>query len=95
MSKAKVAPKRRTLNVPTPAVSGELEPLLIAVESRCAHAAGIVNAAARVIAGDELGLKHEDVPSVYEAALGAVVGELEELSDRAGKLRVRTAGGAA
>ena len=67
-----------------------LEALLVAVESGCNRAAGIVSATARVIAGDELGLQDEEVPAVYAAALEHVAAELAALADRA--LRARTGG---
>ena len=93
MSRKSVSSTPATTNVPAPAVSAELADLLHHVEDRCNHAAGIVSATARVVAGDELGLHHDDVPSVYAAALEHVADELEALGDRA--LRTRTAGGAA
>ena len=93
MSRKSVPPTPATANVPAPAVSSELAELLHTVEDRCNHAAGIVSATARVVAGDELGLHHDDVPSVYAAALAHVADELEALGDRA--LRARTASGAA
>jgi hypothetical protein len=93
MSKTSVSPRPPTPNVPTPAVPADLADLLHHVEVHCNHAAGIVSATARVVAGDELGLQHNDVPSVYAAALEHVAGELEALGDRA--LKARTAGGAA
>ena len=67
-----------------------IEEILIAVEDRCNRAAGIVNATARVVAGDKLGLRDEDVPAVYAAALEHVAAELAALADRA--LRARTGG---
>jgi len=88
MSKAKVAPKPPTTKVPA-LVPTDLADLLHAVEDGCNRAAGIVNATARVVAGDELGLHHDDVPSVYAAALEQLASDLEALSDRA--LRARTA----
>ena len=93
MSKKSVAPAAPTTKVPAPVVPAPLDDLLHAVEDRCNHAAGIVSATARVAAGDELGLHHDDVPSVYTAALEHVASELEALGDRA--LRARTAKGAA
>jgi hypothetical protein len=87
MSKRRVPPNTDATNVPTALVHGELERLLVTVEDRCNHAAGIVSATARVVAGDELGLNDENVPGVYVAALEHVVGELEGLADRALKAR--------
>ena len=92
MTRPKVPPKTATTNVPAP-MPPELADLLHTVEVRCNHAAGIVSATSRVVAGDELGLQHDDVPSVYAAALEHVAGELEALGSRA--LAARTAGGAA
>ena len=68
MSRTKLASKAPTTKVPTLVVPAVLDDLLQAVEDRCNHAAGIVSATARVIAGDELGLHHDDVPRVYAAA---------------------------
>lgn len=93
MSRKSASPKAPTTNVPTPGIPADLADLLHTVEVRCNHAAGIVSATARVVAGDELGLQHNDVPSVYAAALEHVAGELEALGERA--LKARTSGGAA
>ena len=90
MSRKSVPPKPATANA-TPVVPADLADLLDAVEDRCNRAAGIVNATARVVAGDELGLQDDDVPAVYAAALECVAVELEALSDRA--LKARTAAG--
>ena len=49
----------------------------------CNRAAGIVNAAARAVAGDELTLNDDYVPSVFAIALQQTAGELETLGDRA------------
>jgi len=68
----------------------DLEALLLHVETCCNRAAGIVNAAARAVAGDELTLQDDDVPTVFTIALEHVADELEALSDRA--LRARTGG---
>ena len=88
MSRKSVPSTPATTSVPSRAVSAELADLLHDIEDRCNHAAGIVNATARVVGGDELGLQDEDVPSVYAAALDHVAAELEGLADRA--LKVRT-----
>ena len=88
MSRKSVPPKPAAANA-TPGVPADLADLLNAVEDRCNHAAGIVNATARVVAGDELGLQDDDVPGVYVAALEHVAAELEGLADRA--LKARTA----
>jgi hypothetical protein len=94
MSKRQRTPTNPSIPNPTrPAVPADLGDLLDAVESRCNHAAGIVNVTARAIAGDELTLQDEDVPTVFAAALERVAGELEALGDRA--LRARTGKGAA
>ncbi len=82
-------------NVPHAASSepmspADLEALLLHVETCCNRAAGIVNAAARAVAGDELTLQDDDVPTVFTIALEHVADELEALSDRA--LRARTGG---
>ena len=82
MSKARIALSR-------PAPEKALEELLFTVEDCCSRAAGIVSATARVVAGDELGLRHDNVPGVYAAALEHVANDLEALSDRA--LKARTA----
>ena len=77
-------------NVPQPSLGPEaLDALLVTVEDRCNRAAGVASAAARIVAGEELGLHDEDVPTVYAAALEHVAAELEGLADRA--LRARTA----
>lgn len=81
-------------NVPHPPVTPEeLDALLVAVEDKCNHAAGIVSATARAVAGDELGLQDENVPGVYSAALERVAAELEALSDRALQARTAQRGG--
>ena len=91
MSKRRVPPpKPPTAKAPSPLAADDLTQLLHAVEDRCNHAAGIVNATARVVAGDELGLQDDEVPSVYAAALEHVAAELETLSDQALKARTAT-----
>ena len=87
MSKRSVSPRTVATKVPAPVPPDELEQLLASVEDCCNHAAGIVSATARVIAGDELGLRHDNVPGVYAAALEHVTNDLEVLSDRALKAR--------
>ena len=88
MSKRRVPPRAPvTAKASVPLGAAELVELLNAVEDRCNHAAGIVNATARVVAGDELGLQDDDVPGVYVAALEHVAAELEGLADRALKAR--------
>ena len=54
MSKAKVQRKRPALTSRPAGVPAELADLLGQVETCCNRAAGIVNAAARAVAGDEL-----------------------------------------
>ena len=90
MTKRSVQRKPPTTNAPTPAVRADPAELLTAVESKCNRAAAIATVTARALSGDELGLQHDDVPSLYAAALANVAGELEGLSDRA--LRARTGG---
>ena len=92
MTRRSVQRKPPTTNVSTPAVPDALAELLHRVETCCGRAAGVVNAAARLVAGDELGLQHEDVPTVYTIALEHVAGDPEGLADRA--LRARTGGAA-
>jgi hypothetical protein len=87
MSKAKVRRKRPALAPPPAGVPAELADLLGQVETCCNRAAGIVNAAARAVAGDELTLNDDYVPSVFAIALQRTAGELETLGDRA--LRAR------
>ena len=94
MSKRRVPPpKSVTAKAPAPVAADDLAQLLHAVEDRCNHAAGIVSATARVVAGEELGLQDDEVPSVYAAALERVARELEALSDRALKARTTPEGG--
>lgn len=88
MSKAKVQRKRPISTSPPAGVPVELGDLLSQVETCCNRAAGIVNAAARAVAGDELTLDDDDVPSVFAIALHHTAEELETLGDRA--LRART-----
>jgi hypothetical protein len=61
MSKAKVQRKRPPLTSPLAGVPAELTDLLGQVETCCNRAAGIVNAAARAVAGDELTLNDDYV----------------------------------
>jgi hypothetical protein len=84
MSKARIAPR-------PPAPDKALEELLFTVEDRCNRAVAVINATARAVEGEELGLYHDDVPRVFGAALERIAEELETLSDRA--LRARTAEG--
>ena len=98
MSRRSVQRKKPTTNAIrasqlATAVSQAVDELLATVESKCNRAAAIATVTARALTGAELGLQHDDVPSVYAAALANVAGELEGLSDRA--LKARTAGGAA
>ena len=86
MSKTRITP-------PPPAPDRALEELLFTVEDRCNRAVAVLNATARAVEGEELGLRHDDVPCVFGAALERIAEELETLSDRA--LRARTAGGGA
>ena len=88
MSKAKVQRKRPILTSPPASVPAELADLFGQVETCCNRAAGIVNAAARAVAGDELTLDDDDVPSVFAIALQHTAEELETLGDLA--LRART-----
>ena len=90
MSRRRVppSPKPATAKAPTPVASDELEQLLHAVEDRCNHAAGILNAAARAVAGNELTLRDDDMPTVFAVALEHAAGQLEALSDRALHARV-------
>ena len=91
MSKAKVAPKAPTAKVP-PRPPALLEDLLHTVEDRCNRAVAIINATARAVEGDELGLHDEGGPEVFARAPDHAAAELSALSDRALKARV---GGAA
>jgi hypothetical protein len=84
---------RKQRTPPKPPTTNAEPDLLISVEAVCARAAGIVNAAARVVAGDELTLQDEDLPTLLAIALQQTAGELEGLSDLA--LKARTAGGGA
>ena len=88
MSKAKVQRKRPTPISPPAGVPAELADLFGQVEMCCNRAAGIVNAAARAVAGDELTLDDDYVPSVFAIALQQTAEELETLGDLA--LRART-----
>ena len=90
MSKRRVSPRSKpaTAKAPAPVAPDELEQLLYAVEDRCSHAAGILNAAARAVAGDELTLHDDDMPTVFAVALEHAAGQLEALSDRALHVRV-------
>ena len=88
MSKAKVHRKSPTPTSPPAGIPTEVADLLGQVETCCNRAAGIVNAAARAVAGDELTLDDEYVPSVFAIALQQTAEELETLGDRA--LRART-----
>jgi hypothetical protein len=90
MSKAKVQRKRPALTSPPAGVPAELADLLGQVETYCNRAAGIVNAAARAVAGDELTLNDDYVPSVFAIALQRTAGELETLGDLALRARTRT-----
>ena len=84
MSKRRVPPpKTATAKADAPTAPDELAQLLHAVEDRCNHAAGILNAAARAVAGDELTLHDDDMPTVFAVALEHAAGQLEALSDRA------------
>ena len=89
MSKRRVPPpKTATAKAAAPIAPDELAQLLHAVEDRCNHAAGILNAAARAVAGDELTLHDDDMPTVFAVALEHAAGQLEALSDRALHARV-------
>jgi hypothetical protein len=93
MSKAKVAPKRAAAKVSEPITPEELRKLLHTVEDRCNRAVAVINATARAVEGDELGLyDDEDVQRLLGASLEHIAEELTTVSDRA--LRARTAGGA-
>lgn len=69
----------------------ELGALLVHVENACGRAAGIVNAAARLVAGEALGLHDNEMPALCTVALEHAADELEALSDRALKARTGAA----
>ena len=89
MSKRRVPPpKTATAKAVAPIAPDELAQFLHAIEDRCNHAADILNAAARAVAGNELTLHDDDMPTVFAVALEHAAGQLEALSDRALHARV-------
>jgi hypothetical protein len=94
MSETRVASKTPTTKGSAPPPPDALEELLFTVEDRCNRAVAVLNATARAVEGEELGLHHDDVPCVFGAALERIAEELETLSDRALKARTAGKGGA-
>ena len=94
MTRRSVQHKPPTTNIPAPVAPADLADLLHIVEDRCNRAVAVINATARAVEGDELGMYgDEDVQRMLGASLERIAEDLTVLSDRA--LKARTAGGAA